>query len=122
MAKPEDLAHPKRGFTAGPVSMGTSMSTTQERYDPEERCDDHHSHPPAHESAGAHVPSPRHPFPWKTRWVIAARWAASSMNEQPWRYILVRRDNWETFNEALECLVPANRPVGLQGLRHRLCW
>jgi len=44
----------------------------------------------------------------------AARWAASSMNEQPWRYILVRRDNPETFNEALECLVPANRQWALR--------
>jgi len=44
----------------------------------------------------------------------AARWAASSMNEQPWRYILVGRDNPTAFQEALECLVPANRQWALR--------
>ena len=44
----------------------------------------------------------------------AARWAASSMNEQPWRFILVQRDHEEEFEKALECLVPANRQWALR--------
>lgn len=39
----------------------------------------------------------------------AARWAASSMNEQPWRFVLVTRDDEEGFSRALEALAPANR-------------
>lgn len=44
----------------------------------------------------------------------AARWAASSMNEQPWRFILAQRDHEEEFEKALECLVPANRQWALR--------
>lgn len=39
----------------------------------------------------------------------AARWAASSFNEQPWRYILAERTNEAAFADALECLVDANQ-------------
>ncbi|HEY3414806.1 MAG TPA: nitroreductase family protein [Armatimonadota bacterium] len=39
----------------------------------------------------------------------AARWAASSFNEQPWRYIVATRDRPEQFARVLECLVPANQ-------------
>lgn len=39
----------------------------------------------------------------------AARWAASSFNEQPWRYILATRDEPEAFARVLECLVPGNQ-------------
>jgi len=39
----------------------------------------------------------------------AARWAPSSYNEQPWRYILASRDDPAQFERLLECLVPANR-------------
>lgn len=39
----------------------------------------------------------------------AARWAASSYNEQPWRFIVARRDDGEGFNQVLSCLVEANR-------------
>ncbi|MFH1679924.1 MAG: nitroreductase family protein [Candidatus Eisenbacteria bacterium] len=39
----------------------------------------------------------------------AARWAASSMNEQPWRYIVARRETSEEHERLLSCLVPANR-------------
>jgi len=39
----------------------------------------------------------------------AARWAPSSMNEQPWRYIFALRDDREEFEKALSCLVEGNR-------------
>ena len=39
----------------------------------------------------------------------AARWAASSYNEQPWRFVLAPREDATAFEKALDCLVPANR-------------
>jgi len=39
----------------------------------------------------------------------AARWAASSFNEQPWRYFLATRDDEKAWNAALGCLVEANQ-------------
>ena len=39
----------------------------------------------------------------------AARWAPSSYNEQPWRYIVATRDNPEQFQRALSCLVEGNQ-------------
>src|SRR6516165_12000983 len=39
----------------------------------------------------------------------AARWAASSYNEQPWRYIVANRDDAEAFARLLGCLVEGNR-------------
>lgn len=39
----------------------------------------------------------------------AARWAPSSYNEQPWRYILARRADHEAFAKLLSCLVEANQ-------------
>ncbi len=39
----------------------------------------------------------------------AARWAASSFNEQPWRYIIADRGDSETWKKALSCLVEANQ-------------
>jgi len=56
----------------------------------------------------------------------AARWAASSYNEQPWSYIVATRDDPGEFNKVLSCLVEANQawakeaPVlalGVVGLR-----
>ena len=38
----------------------------------------------------------------------AARWAASSMNEQPWRFLLARRDDAPTFQALLATLAPGN--------------
>jgi nitroreductase len=38
-----------------------------------------------------------------------ARWAASSYNEQPWRYIVAFRNNSEAFDKLLSCLVEANQ-------------
>lgn len=39
----------------------------------------------------------------------AARWAANSYNEQPWRYIVARREQSEEFNKLLACLVEGNQ-------------
>ena len=39
----------------------------------------------------------------------AARWAASSRNEQPWSYIVAKRSNAEEFAKILSCLVEANQ-------------
>jgi nitroreductase len=39
----------------------------------------------------------------------AARWAPSSYNEQPWRYILALRSDPTEFERVLSCLVPGNQ-------------
>lgn len=39
----------------------------------------------------------------------AARWAASSYNEQPWNYLVATRDNPPEFERVLSCLVEANQ-------------
>ena len=39
----------------------------------------------------------------------AARWSASSYNEQPWRFIVARRGEPAAFEKVLSCLVPFNR-------------
>jgi nitroreductase len=39
----------------------------------------------------------------------AARWAPSSSNEQPWRFIVAPRRDRDAFARALSCLVPANQ-------------
>ncbi len=39
----------------------------------------------------------------------AARWAPSSYNEQPWRYILARRSDPAAFEKLLSCLVDGNQ-------------
>jgi nitroreductase len=39
----------------------------------------------------------------------AARWAASSYNEQPWSYIIATRANPAEFDRLLSCLVEANQ-------------
>ncbi len=40
----------------------------------------------------------------------AARWAASSYNEQPWSYIVATREDPEEFQRLLSCLVDGNQP------------
>jgi len=40
----------------------------------------------------------------------AARWAASSYNEQPWSYIVATKANPEEFEQLLSCLVEGNQP------------
>ena len=39
----------------------------------------------------------------------AARWAASSFNEQPWRYLVASRDQTKCFERILSCLLEGNR-------------
>ena len=39
----------------------------------------------------------------------AARWAASSYNEQPWNYLVATKENSEEFGRLLSCLVEANQ-------------
>ncbi len=39
----------------------------------------------------------------------AARWASSSFNEQPWRYIVAMRDQEEEFAKMLDCLAEPNQ-------------
>ncbi|MBS0205403.1 MAG: nitroreductase family protein [Planctomycetes bacterium] len=39
----------------------------------------------------------------------AARWAASSYNEQPWTYIMATRDDQAEFTKLLGCLLEANQ-------------
>ncbi len=39
----------------------------------------------------------------------AARWAASSYNEQPWSYIVATREHPEEFHRLLSCLVEGNQ-------------
>ena len=40
----------------------------------------------------------------------AAHWAASSNNEQPWRYIYAKREDTEVFENMVDCLMPGNKP------------
>jgi nitroreductase len=39
----------------------------------------------------------------------AARWAPSSYNEQPWRYVVAKKENSEEFTRLLSCLVEGNQ-------------
>jgi nitroreductase len=39
----------------------------------------------------------------------AARWASSSRNEQPWRFITARKEDSENFKRILDCLNESNR-------------
>ena len=39
----------------------------------------------------------------------AARWAASSFNQQPWHFLVATRDDEERFAQLLDCLVPGNQ-------------
>jgi nitroreductase len=39
----------------------------------------------------------------------AARWSASSFNEQPWSYLVARKADGKAFDEMLSCLVEGNR-------------
>lgn len=39
----------------------------------------------------------------------AARWAASSRNSQPWRFIYATPDQQETWDKLFDCLIPFNQ-------------
>lgn len=48
--------------------------------------------------------------PEKLRSVLeAARWAASSFNEQPWSFIVATKENATEFNRLLSCLAEGNQ-------------
>jgi len=48
--------------------------------------------------------------PEKVRQVLeAARWAASSYNEQPWRYLVATKDDPEAYEHLLDCLNAFNQ-------------
>lgn len=48
--------------------------------------------------------------PEKLRSVLeAARWAASSYNEQPWSFIVATKENQAEFNRLLDCLAEGNQ-------------
>jgi nitroreductase len=38
----------------------------------------------------------------------AASWAASAMNDQPWRYVVAIKENEVGFQKLVDCLTPAN--------------
>ena len=40
----------------------------------------------------------------------AARWAASSRNEQPWRFVVAEKGRGDAHARLLACLVPGNQP------------
>lgn len=40
----------------------------------------------------------------------AARWAASSFNDQPWSWLIARRQDRESFERMISCLMEGNRP------------
>ncbi len=39
----------------------------------------------------------------------AARWAPSSFNEQPWRYLVATHEQTRDFQAVVDCLVPTNQ-------------
>lgn len=41
--------------------------------------------------------------------IEAARWAPSSSNEQPWRYILATKENVELYNKVFDSLADGNK-------------
>lgn len=44
----------------------------------------------------------------------AARWAASCFNEQPWRFMVARREQHDEYEKLLSCLVEGNQGWAIQ--------
>ena len=44
----------------------------------------------------------------------AARWAASCYNEQPWRYIVARKEQPDEYDRLMSCLVEGNQVWAMQ--------
>ena len=40
----------------------------------------------------------------------AARWAASSFNDQPWSWLIARRQDRDLFEQMISCLIEGNQP------------
>ena len=71
---------------------------------------DHPIHPLLAERWSPYVFDPRPVEPEKLRSCLeAARWAASSYNEQPWFFLLATRDDEDELGRMLGCLVEANQ-------------
>ena len=51
----------------------------------------------------------------------AARWAPSSYNEQPWSYVIAKKENPEEFQRLLSCLVDANQVFAKEAPVLALC-
>ena len=47
----------------------------------------------------------------------AARWASSSRNEQPWRFIAARKKEHENFERILGCINESNRQWARNGAK-----
>ena len=48
--------------------------------------------------------------PEKLRHILeAARWAASSYNEQPWRFVVATKENQDEYDRLLNCLIEFNQ-------------
>lgn len=45
----------------------------------------------------------------------AASWSASSMNEQPWKYLFAHKQHKESFEKMWSCLLPGNQPWTTKG-------
>jgi nitroreductase len=59
---------------------------------------------------------PRPVEPEKLRSLFeAARWAASSYNEQPWHFLVATKDDPENFQRVLECFVEFNQSWAKNG-------
>jgi len=50
------------------------------------------------------------PTPMLLSCLEAARWAASSFNEQPWSFIVAGQDQQGAFERLVDCLAEANQP------------
>jgi nitroreductase len=89
-----------------PGANNTAMSTNPKKA----ARTDHPILPVLAERYSPYAFEPRPVEPDKLRSCLeAARWAASSYNEQPWRCILATRDDDEAWQTMLSCLVEANR-------------
>lgn len=65
---------------------------------------------PIREPYSPYVFDPRPVEPEKLRSCFeAARWAASSFNEQPWVFLVARREDQAAFATMLDCLMEANQ-------------
>lgn len=71
---------------------------------------DHAIHPLLRRRWSPRAFAPR-PVPWEAllRLFEAARWAPSSRNEQPWRFVFATQDMAEDFARLLDCLSEGNR-------------
>ncbi|MEL6107137.1 MAG: nitroreductase family protein [Planctomycetota bacterium] len=93
--------------TVGQTTVTSSAHATPMTINPTE-------HPTIDAISGRWSPYRFEPRPIETSLLSqcfeAARWASSSFNEQPWRWIVATRDQDDEFIRAVNCLMEANRP------------